>query len=221
MKKRIMIVLGIVLMAMPNMAQENVTEQNDSTDMGMGAPQDGRPGFPGKRPKRQQLTYEQMTAMMVDSLQLDEKQQKKVAKLNKKYKTLIEGDEEGTPFGGQRPPMGGPSNGSGPSNMGSGGPGGGMGGPSGGIGGPGGGGFGGMSGGGPRGGMGGGPRGGMRGGPGSQSSGYDYDQKQEKYDKAIRKILTEDQYDGYLKLRPQFASQQRIQDFLMGRLPGI
>ena len=58
-----------------------------------------------KMPKRNRITYEQMTEKMVKELQLDEKQQKKVAKLNKKYKTLIEGEQVERPQG-QRPPMG-------------------------------------------------------------------------------------------------------------------
>lgn len=67
---------------------------------------------------------------------------------------------------------------------------------------------GGMSGGGPRG-------GGMPGGP-SQDKSYDYDKQQQKYDKAIGKILTEQQYESYLKIKPQFASQRRVRDFLLG-----
>ena len=60
----------------------------------------------GDMPRRQKkVTYEQMTEKMVKELQLDEKQQKKVAKLNKKYKTLIEGEQAERPQG-QRPPMG-------------------------------------------------------------------------------------------------------------------
>ena len=66
------------------------------------------------------------------------------------------------------------------------------------------------------GGMQGGPRGGMpQGGPSEQNS-YDYDKQQTKYDEKIKKILSEEQYEGYLKLKPQFASQRRIRDFLMG-----
>lgn len=42
---------------------------------------------------------------MVNDLKLDTKQQKKVAKLNKKYQTLIEGEEHKAPDFG-RPPMG-------------------------------------------------------------------------------------------------------------------
>lgn len=32
----------------------------------------------------------------------------------------------------------------------------------------------------------------------------------------IGKILTEQQYEGYLKIRPQFASQRKFRDFLLG-----
>ena len=145
-----------------------------------------------KMPKRNRITYEQMTEKMVKELQLDEKQQKKVAKLNKKYKTLIEGEQMERPQG-QRPPMGGPSGR--PSGR-----------PSGGMGGPG-------------GGFGGGLPGGGMGMPGSgkpSESTYDYDKQQQKYDKAIAKILTEQQYEGYQKIKPQFASQRRVREFLLG-----
>jgi hypothetical protein len=154
------------------------------------------------------MTYEQMTEKMVSELHLDEKQAKKVTKLNKKYKTLIEGQQMERPQG-QRPqngnrPSGRPNGGGGmPGGMGGrgGGFGGGM--PGGGMGGRG-------------GGMQGGPRGGMpQGGPSEQNS-YDYDKQQTKYDEKIKKILSEEQYEGYLKLKPQFASQRRIRDFLMG-----
>ena len=91
------------------------------------------------------------------------------------------------------------------------------------MGGPGGGGFGGgMPGGGmggPGGGMQGGPRGGGKGMPGGgqpSESSYDYDKQQQKYDKAIGKILTEQQYEGYQKIKPQFASQRRVREFLLG-----
>ncbi len=160
--------------------------------------------------KRDRITYEQMTAKMANELQLDEEQQKKVAKLNKKYKTLIEGEQVNRPQG-QRPPMGERPSGR-PSGR-----------PGGGIGGPGSGGFGGgmpdggM--GGPGGGMQGGPRGGgmrMPGGGQPSESSYDYDKQQQKYDKAIAKILTEQQYEGYQKIKPQFASQRRIREFLFG-----
>ena len=38
---------------------------------------------------------------------------------------------------------------------------------------------------------------------------------QEKYDKALCKFFTEEQYEGYKKLKPQFYSQRRIKDFLL------
>ena len=102
-------------------------------------------------PRRQKrVTYEQMTEKMVKELQLDEKQQKNVAKLNKKYKTLIEGEQVERPQG-QRPPMGERPSGR---------PSGGMGGHGGGM--PGG--FGGGMPGGGTGGHGGGMQGGPRGG---------------------------------------------------------
>ena len=204
-----------VLIPMGLMAQDGDSQfpQVENTDM----PQ---------RAKR--LTYEQMTEKMVSELTLDEKQAKKVTKLNKKYKTLIEGERlrVGEPGSGmqterpqgQRPPMGqgqrpdmngGRAGGGGDMPGGMGGRGGGFGGgmPGGGMGGPG-------------GGMQGGPRGGTpQGAPGEQSS-YDYDKQQTAYDKKIKKILTEQQYEGYLKLKPQFASQRRIREFLLGASGG-
>ena len=101
-------------------------------------PQDEKTDMP-QRAKR--LTYEQMTEKMVKELTLDEKQAKKVTKLNKKYKTLIEGERLRVgEFGsgiqmerpqGQRPPMGQgqrPDMNGGRPNGGGGMPGGGMGG---------------------------------------------------------------------------------------------
>ena len=145
-------------------------------------------------PKKKRIGYEQMTQIMTKDLKLDEKQQKKVAKLNKKYKTLIEGEERKAPEGG-RPPMGERPSGGGPGGMPGGGPGGG------GFGGgmPGGGGFG----------------GGMPGGQ-SQDKSYDFDKNQKKYDKAIGKILSSEQMDGYQQIKPKFASQRRVRDFLLG-----
>ena len=59
------------------------------------------------------------------------------------------------------------------------------------------------------GGMQGGPRGGMPpGGGDSQQTSYDYDNQQTKYDKQMRKLLSDEQYEGYLKLKPQFYSQR-------------
>ena len=158
-------------------------------------------------PKKKRIGYEQMTQIMTRDLKLDEKQQKKVAKLNKKYKTLIEGEEHKAPEGG-RPPMGERPSG-GPGGMPGGGPGGG------GFGGgmPGGGGFGGGM---PGGGFGGGPRGGGMPGGHSQDKSYDFDKNQKKYDKAISKILSSEQMDGYQQIKPKFASQRRVREFLLG-----
>ena len=189
MKKVIMMLVGMFMLSCSLMAQEDM-------------------------PRRQKrVTYEQMTEKMVKELQLNEKQQKKVAKLNKKYKTLIEGERLRVGDGtsgmqmerpeGERPPMGVRPSGR----------------PSGGMGGPGGGGFGdGMPGGGfggRGGGMPGSPRGGMSGEQ-SQEKSYDYDKQQQKYDKAIGKILTEQQYEGYQKIKPQFYSQRKNREFLFG-----
>ena len=167
----------------------------------------------GSSARVKRMTYEQMTEKMVSELQLDEKQAKKVTKLNKKYKTLIEGQQMERPQG-QRPPQGerpsGRPSGGGGMPGGMGGRGGGFGGgmPGGGMGGHG-------------GGMQGGPRGGMpQGAPGEQSN-YDYDKQQTKYDEKIKKILSDEQYEGYLKLKPQFASQRRIREFLMGGQQGL
>ena len=66
------------------------------------------------------------------------------------------------------------------------------------------------------GGMQGGPRGGMPQGAPKEQNSYDYDKQQAKYDEKIKKILSDEQYEGYLKLKPQFASQRRIREFLMG-----
>ncbi len=159
-------------------------------------------------PKKKRIGYEQMTQIMTKDLKLDEKQQKKVAKLNKKYKTLIEGEEHKAPEGG-RPPMGERPSGGGPGGMPGGGPGGG------GFGGgmPGGGGFGGGM---PGGGFGGGPRGGGMPGGHSQDKSYDFDKNQKKYDKAIGKILSSEQMEGYQQIKPKFASQRRVREFLLG-----
>ena len=181
MKKVIMMLVGMFMLSCSLMAQEAMPR------------------------KQKRVTYEQMTEKMVKELQLDEKQQKKVAKLNKKYKTLIEGEQVERPQG-QRPPMG--ERPSGRPSGGMGGPGGGM--PGGFGGGMPGGGFGGRGGG-----MPGSPRGGMPGEQ-SQEKSYDYDKQQQKYDKAIGKILTEQQYEGYQKIKPQFYSQRKNREFLFG-----
>lgn len=49
-----------------------------------------------------------------------------------------------------------------------------------------------------------------------QQSSYDYDKQQSKYDKQMRKLLSDEQYEVYLKLKPQFYSQRRVREFLMG-----
>ncbi len=179
-----------------------------------------------KSKKQRQISYEEMTKDMITDLNLDEKQAEKVAKLNKKYRTLIEGDRNSAGMNGRQPPRGQGGHGGVPNGMGQGGRGGGPGGMGGmGQGGPGGmgggmgqGGSGGMGGGMGQGGRGGGP-GGM-GGMGMSSSRaeseYDYDKNQEKYDKKLRKILTEEQYESYKNIRPRFASQRLVREFLLG-----
>jgi len=172
---------------------------------------------PASRPQRTQyMTHEQMTERMVSELQLNAKQAKKVTKLNSKYKTLIEGQPMERQQA-QRPPMRQKqrSNGAGDRPGGAGRGADGMGGNS----------FGGAM---PRGGMG-GPDGGMPDGErgrmpqreSGQQAAYDYDKEQTKYDQKIKKILTEEQYKGYLTLKPLFASQRRIRDFLMGGEQGL
>lgn len=196
MQKKQMMTLCMLLMTGTILAQE---QQNSETTQEAQVPQ--RPQGPqGGMPKVKRVSYQQITQIMANDLKLNVKQQKKIAKLNKKYKTLIEGEERKAPGNGQPPkgerPQGGPGGGGMPGGMGGGMPGG--------------------MGDGMPGGMGGGPMGG--GMPGGQSSEkeYDYDKKQQKYDKAIGKILTEEQMEGYLKIKPQFASQRRIREFLLG-----
>ena len=188
MQKKQMMTLCMLLMTGTILAQE---QQNSETTQEAQVPQ--RPQGPqGGMPKVKRVSYQQITQIMANDLKLNVKQQKKIAKLNKKYKTLIEGEERKAPGNGQPPkgerPQGGPGGGGMPGGMGGGMPGG----------------------------MGGGPMGG--GMPGGQSSEkeYDYDKKQQKYDKAIGKILTEEQMEGYLKIKTQFASQRRIREFLLG-----
>lgn len=159
-------------------------------------------------PRMKPFTVEDANTYMAQELHLNEKQLKKVKKLNKKYTTLIEGEKpkmlEGMVKGG----IGG-----GKGFQGGGAPGGG---PNGAF--PGGGPNGGGPGGGPNGGgPGGGPNvGGFPGhGPGGVSS-VDYDAQQKSYDKKLKKILNEEQYSGYLKIRPKYYSVRRLSDFLFG-----
>lgn len=195
MKRIILSLISVTLLAGTLAAQDFTTprpEQQGKEKMAM--------------PKPKHVSYEQMTRKMVKELQLNEEQQKKVAKLNKKYKTLIEGEEEG-----KMPQMGGRPSGRPSGGFGGGMPGGGFGGgmPSGGMGGPGG--FGGGFG---------GPDGDF-GGADLTARAYDYDKQQKKYDKAIGKILTEQQYEGYQKLKNQFASQRKNHEFLLGKPAGM
>ena len=166
MQKKHLFIIGMVLAAGTLLAQE---------------PQEPLP--PKKR-----VSHEQMTQMMVKDLKLDTTQQKKVAKLNKKYQTLIEDEERKGPGPG-RPPMGKRPEG-GPGE------------------------HGGFGGGMPPGGFG----GGMPGGHHSEKA-YDFDKNQQKYDKAIAKILSEEQMEGYKKMKPMFASQRRIREFLLDDEP--
>ena len=204
MKQMRQIMMTVALMLTAGAMAQSVDETQ---------PKDGMPEMAMRPQRMKRITQEQMTRRMVRELMLDEKQTKKVTKLNKKFKKLIEG-EQPDKAKGQRPPMGQGRPGG---NHG----GGGMGGPGGG--GFGGGGFGGGSFGGGMGGPGGG--GGMQGGPGGgmppgegsqQQASYNYDKQQLKYDKKLRKLLSDDQYEGYLKLRPEFHSQRRIREFLWG-----
>lgn len=205
--------IKLMMMAFALMLTAGATAQ--STDEAQRT--DGTSKMTMRPPRMKRMTQEQMTAKMVSDLKLDEKQTKKVTELNKKFKKLIEGESQ-EDQGGLRPPMGqgrpdGNRSGGRPSG---GGFGGGM--PGGGMGAPGGaGGFGGGMGGHGGGGMQGGPGGGMPPGEGGQQqSNYDYDKQQTKYDKKIRKLLSDEQYEGYLKLKPQFYSQRKIREFLMG-----
>ena len=198
MKQMRQIMMTVALMLTAGAMAQSVDETQ---------PKDGMPEMAMRPQRMKRITQEQMTRRMVRELMLDEKQTKKVTKLNKKFKKLIEGEQQDN-MKGQRPPMGQGRPGG---NQGGGAPGGGMGGPGGGgfgggMGGPGGGG----------GGMQGGPRSGMPPSGESQQASYNYDKQQLKYDKKLRKLLSDDQYEGYLKLRPEFHSQRRIREFLWG-----
>ncbi len=176
--------------------------------------------------EEQHLTYDQMTELMVSELHLNEKQQVKLTKINRRFKNLIEGDHREPPsMGGFGSPQAGEGSerdghGGGGRMMGGGTMGGGM------MGGHGGGhmgggpmgGHGGMMGGGMMGGHGGGHMGGgPMGGPGGGPEAYDYDKQQRKYDKAVRKLFNDEQFEGYKKIKTQFYSQRRIKEFLLGR----
>lgn len=132
-------------------------------------------------PRMKPFTVEDANAYMAQELHLNEKQLKKVKKLNKKYTTLIEGEKPKMPEGMVKGRISG-----GKGFQGGGAPGGG----------PNGGGFPGH-------------------GPGGVSS-VDYDAQQKSYDKKLKKILNEEQYSGYLKIRPKYYSVRRFSDFLFG-----
>ena len=201
--KRIGMTLCLLGMLTVAMAQEDGNGSLPGRD-----PQQGLE--PEMRPHRKHLTVDQVNERMVKELNLTEQQQKKITKLNKSYKELIEGtsmrqarpqgqSSNGGGMGGSRGRMGG-------SGEGMGGHGGGMGGNfGGGMGGP--------------GGMG----GGMTGMSGSQSSKsatnsnlpQDLSKKQARYDQKLKKILTEEQYTGYEKIKKEYASQTQYRDFLL------
>ena len=185
MKQMRQIMMTVALMLTAGAMAQSVDETQ---------PKDGMPEMAMRPQRMKRITQEQMTRRMVRELMLDEKQTKKVTKLNKKFKKLIEGEQQDN-MKGRRPPMGQGRPGG---NQGGGAPGGGMGGPRGG------------------GGMQGGPRGSMPQGGESQQASYNYDKQQLKYDKKLRKLLSADQYEGYLRLKPQFYSQRRIREFLLG-----
>lgn len=136
-------------------------------------------------PRMKPFTVEDANTYMAQELHLDEKQLKKVKKLNKKYTTLIEGEKPKMPEGMVKGHIGGGKGFQG----------------------------GRAPGGGPNGGFPGhGPDGGS---PGGVSS-VDYDAQQKSYDKKLKKILDEEQYSGYLKIRPKYYSVRRLSDFLFG-----
>lgn len=156
----------------------------------------------GMPPTRSHFTVDSLNTYMDNHLNLTEKQEKKVKKLNSKYSEIIEGMQPGKGSKeSQRPPQGagpgGSANGrpSGPP-------------PSGGMRG--------MQG--SHGGMD-GPGGQDIGSPPSGNSSSDpfkeMESKQDKYDKQLRKILNESQYSEYEKVKPKFASQRMYRDFLL------
>src|SRR5574344_2877920 len=207
MKKIILIPLAMLL-AMPVCAQDE--SQNDITSDN----KTGNRQMPTAGELEEHVTVEQINSKMITDLKLTEQQAKDLKKLNKKYKSLIEGSEsnDGKPSSGG---MGGHSGGSMGGGMG-GSMGGGMGGPGGGMGG-------GM--GGPGGGMGGqggemgqgGPD--MSGSSSQQTTQEDYldisGKKQTAYEKKLHKILTDEQFTGYQNIKPMFESQKIIKRFLL------
>jgi hypothetical protein len=90
MRKLKFLMLGLMMLSCSAMAQEKQPDGQDSRAL---------------IPRRVMMTQEQMTEKMVSELKLNEKQAKKVTMLNKKFKTLIEGEQQDN-MKGQRPPMG-------------------------------------------------------------------------------------------------------------------
>lgn len=179
--------LGLLLLSAPAMAQEDHRPQ----------PQGNMQEHPQRPPKMKHLTVDSVNRYMAEHLQLTAKQEKQVRKLNAQYAEVIEGkhpDGRGPAAGGNRQP---PQGGRGQDGHG------GMGGP--GMGGP-----GDMGGPGMRG------PGGESSSSGSQSDPFEeLEKKQAKYEKKLAKILTEQQYAGYEKIKPSFASQRMNSDFLL------
>lgn len=166
MKKMILFTAMLFAAASAIAQSENYPQDNDVKKMA---------------PRMKPFTVEDANAYMAQELHLNEKQLKKVKKLNKKYTTLIEGEKPKMPEGMVKGRISG-----GKGFQGGGAPGGG----------PNGGGFPGH-------------------GPGGVSS-VDYDAQQKSYDKKLKKILNEEQYSGYLKIRPKYYSVRRFSDFLFG-----
>lgn len=52
--------------------------------------------------------------------------------------------------------------------------------------------------------------------PSGSTSTEELDGQQAKYDKKLRKILSAEQYKGYLDIKPKFYAQRKNREFLMG-----
>ena len=203
------------------------TQNNGESGQRFQHPAPNGPAQMGGNEKEEFMTHEQMTSLMVTELKLNEKQAKKIKKLNKKYASIIEGPQLSQSKNSQKDNSGIGTKG---------GPGGGMmGGPGGGMGG---GMMGGNFGGGPGGSMGGGMMGGSpEGGPGGNMSAPEGSQqgqrpqgsgifddsmdisgkKTARYEKKLKSILTDSQYEGYQKIKPKFACQILVKRFLLGK----
>ena len=96
MKQMRQIMMTVALMLTAGAMAQSVDETQ---------PKDGMPEMAMRPQRMKRITQEQMTRRMVRELMLDEKQTKKVTKLNKKFKKLIEGEQQDN-MKSQRPPMG-------------------------------------------------------------------------------------------------------------------